>query len=1783
MLNSRSEQGLSGLHNSIQVAVGFGKMEGQEEKQFKEQERFAFSDYIKAGKHYFKVLVSSLLFVSTGAFVNKLWPKRGDNNEQSLTAEIQKTPLIKVENKLGPDSEIFFHSKVDSENDLMPSFSDEASSHLQFKKLALSENNIDNPFEKNTAIEQAFTLKNIRRLLSTSTDTSINNWNPSKNYIVTEGSSLSLTVSGEFLYALSGNIIKTIAVKNIQNSTPDWIEISNIKPRFTTGLGSYQLPRASSVTAFGNFAYIADRFFGLRIINITDPTSLELTGAYQINSPVHGLTFANSLVFMTSNAGLHVLNVTNPAMPNLISSFNTTNPAWSVEVVNNRAYVAGQGKLYIIDISSLPAPELLGVYGNNTQAAPSGLAVVGNLTYLVAKSHLDILNTVDPGNIIRLGRYDRLNSVSSIKVTNDQIAFLADELGAGLQVLNVTDSSAPAFLSSYNSADEIEDIAVYGSLLALATGNSGVNLVSVDNPALPVLVGRYNTPGYASGVFFHQDRVLVADDNYGLQTVGLHYDWKLRMIPVFSSAGNDTLQLQITDWLGQTNNYPLSVRVNLRPKVAFSPSGVTADFGGPSVTLQLPNNLFNDTDGPALNFDSFVFSLANTASLPDWIQPSLAPKLVNTLTREIKAMAIVKNLLLFADSAGIRISSITNSGDLISLGNYDSQISNPIDMAAKDNLTFLLYPNHGLYIVDISEPASPVLVGESLDLISSPENIAVNDNFALVAAGPDGLKIFSISDPTMPVLLSTYNTPDYAHGVAFINEQQVCIAGRFGLHIVDLNNVNSPSFIGSYATSGFVYKVAVKDNYLLVAGADGLSIIDVVNPAAPLLTGFYSLLNCQAVHILDSGKTALLIDSDFGLHVIDITDLTQPIFLANYPTVGAASNVVVGNNMAFIADDQQLQWVNIGLEAWDIAIQPVDSNHDLLQLKITATDIEGGSNSVSLPISVNNHAPSVQNQIFSQYVNVGGSFSFFVPEGIFGDVDNDELNYNVTGYENTDWLRFNPLIRQLASIQSPTLANVGTLQITVFADDGHLGAANTTFSLTINQLPFIQTPLINQYVLVNQNYTLNVNNVFKDPDANFLSISAQLDNGFPLPAWLHFDSNSTFFYGQPAFSDVGIYPIIMTADDRIGGQVSQTFYLKVNALPAVSGNIADITAHVGDFVRFTLPADLFSDRNNDILNYIAQLINGQPLPPWLKFDSISHEFSAFITRAEKGLYPIQIIASDGLGNATYQFNFSIPNQPPVPAQSISTEQAEIWQKFDMSIPAEAINDPDGDPLSYHLQLPGGDRLPSWMNFNQDSRTITGIPSSTPWSAGDLELELIASDGAASASTKFKISVNYQLFLRIILGSYSAFGALFALLSIGVKGLRKWRLDAIQQQLTKALPERTVSINDLTQQENIKHIKKLYEELKNAINHVDNLVENIGVLDATKNFINEMKKQLFIKNDSAKNILKVGDIFILVKPLIFKVKNLLAERALQDSSCCRKKSVPQNVNYISVNITSDWELTSALHELLDLIILMESVNRRTILAEHRLFLKSELDKILSQMPTAKVNKTTDKAISDSTVELLYLIERCRSAVILMKENSTILGFLKELGKVIFSGPLGILNTYWHFNDLPSKWMSQLIILDYKIITHKNLIQYSLSGDLGLDEKPVSESVIDMPLPPAGTSTAKLEEWFETQLNSWQWGFRHDWRFVYGTIAGLEKLLKEAINTGGGRQPKECLEVYSSEGFSRFKICRCNGLWFFQNRNAWIRQRASFALGDEEKKVDGRSSIELVSRNIFSPAS
>ncbi|OBQ39318.1 MAG: hypothetical protein AN485_06285 [Anabaena sp. MDT14b] len=232
----------------------------------------------------------------------------------------------------------------------------------------------------------------------------------------------------------------------------------------------------------GNYAYLADGYSGLQIINISNPAAPTLTGFYDTLGVANAVKVVGNYAYVADvTNGLQIINISNPSAPTLAGSYYTSNVAWEVQVVGSYAYVAAGDSFEIVNISNPFVPTLAGFYQPSGFAC--GVQVVGNYAYVAENTGgLQILNISNPFAPTLAGSYSSPLVVGVQVVGN--YAYLASGF-LGLQIINISNPAAPTFTDIYDPTPSgpgygyTNEVQVVGNYAYLAEGNGGLKILDV--------------------------------------------------------------------------------------------------------------------------------------------------------------------------------------------------------------------------------------------------------------------------------------------------------------------------------------------------------------------------------------------------------------------------------------------------------------------------------------------------------------------------------------------------------------------------------------------------------------------------------------------------------------------------------------------------------------------------------------------------------------------------------------------------------------------------------------------------------------------------------------------------------------------------------------------------------------------------------------------------------------------------------------------------------------------------------------------------------------------------------------------------------------------------------------------------------------------------------------------------------------------------------------------------------------------------------------------------------
>jgi hypothetical protein len=313
--------------------------------------------------------------------------------------------------------------------------------------------------------------------------------------------------------AISGNYL---SVATGSHGELRVFDVSDSLAPFEAGRYESPLREAVSVTAVGDIAYVADSGFGLRIIDIANPSSPILTGFHETSSDIVDLAVEGIYAYVIRSYGLDIIDVEIPSKPQKTGHFDLSEFPAGIAVDNNLAYVTRFQGLRIVDVSNLAALAEVGSFQVPDYA--NGVAIDGNFAYIAGgdtqNGQLLILDVANPAVVNEEGHADIPGPASDVAIDGNH-AYVA-AYWAGLRVITVTDPSNPSEEGFYDTSGFARAVAIAGVYAFVADERDGLRMIDIANSAKPVEVGYYDTAGRAGDVAVVGNKIFVADKSGGL-------------------------------------------------------------------------------------------------------------------------------------------------------------------------------------------------------------------------------------------------------------------------------------------------------------------------------------------------------------------------------------------------------------------------------------------------------------------------------------------------------------------------------------------------------------------------------------------------------------------------------------------------------------------------------------------------------------------------------------------------------------------------------------------------------------------------------------------------------------------------------------------------------------------------------------------------------------------------------------------------------------------------------------------------------------------------------------------------------------------------------------------------------------------------------------------------------------------------------------------------------------------------------------------------------------------
>ncbi|MHA1353838.1 MAG: LVIVD repeat-containing protein [Candidatus Heimdallarchaeota archaeon] len=532
----------------------------------------------------------------------------------------------------------------------------------------------------------------------------------------------------------------------------------------------------SNVFVKNGFAFLRGSD-SIRIIDISNIFEPRLAKKISVCPPHYGcmrdFAVRDNYLYISSSFGLFIYNITDPYNPvelSLLEDFS----GFKITVFKDRLFAieyewfltGNKYNLSVFDIDDPLSPLFLGecffyeVYDDYIL----NFVVSDSFAYIATYNNIFAINTTDHTSpelagsiqVASLGHSTKTIALQSSNDTSncDGVVFCADS-NKGLLIYNFSSPTNPFFVSQHTTGYQAESFYTSEDFVYICSQEdplsrpSALEIISLEEPSNPTLIGSYHCSGTITDVVVHQDFAFLS-----LKSEPNHHS--LEIVDV-----SDPAEPQMVGYYnGSVDLDSQQIEYDAARKIVY----LADDY----------------EDG---------FSILNVTN---YSQPTLLAS-YRTMDGHIVDLDLQGDVLFIAggDYNGGSFFRILDVSDPSSpttiystrLGAYATAIE------FDSNMLYITTITHPLVIYDATDIFAPKKISTFFnDLFNIPGKVQIKDNFAYIARDMNGLIVLDISHPKRMKSLIEYR-PEYSgisKDVTFYKKYILLADGWDGIEILEL-------------------------------------------------------------------------------------------------------------------------------------------------------------------------------------------------------------------------------------------------------------------------------------------------------------------------------------------------------------------------------------------------------------------------------------------------------------------------------------------------------------------------------------------------------------------------------------------------------------------------------------------------------------------------------------------------------------------------------------------------------------------------------------------------------------------------------------------------------------------------------------------------------------------------------------------------------------------------------------------------------------------------------------
>jgi hypothetical protein len=233
----------------------------------------------------------------------------------------------------------------------------------------------------------------------------------------------------------------------------------------------------------GDRAYVANKTYGVEVVDISDADSLTGLGRFYWDPDGHpiakGIHAVGDTMYIADELyGLQIVDASNPGAPVLLGSYGHGMFGEGVWVDGNTAYIAaGRPGVRLFDIAEPARPRPLQAHAVPVPGRSVDVQVAAGLLYVAAEDGgVSVYDVADPAEPLLLDTYD-LFFAQKVDIVGDTL-YVADDRG-GLVVLDASDPTALTRIAYCDTPGRAYGVGVAEGHAFVADGTEGLQVVDL--------------------------------------------------------------------------------------------------------------------------------------------------------------------------------------------------------------------------------------------------------------------------------------------------------------------------------------------------------------------------------------------------------------------------------------------------------------------------------------------------------------------------------------------------------------------------------------------------------------------------------------------------------------------------------------------------------------------------------------------------------------------------------------------------------------------------------------------------------------------------------------------------------------------------------------------------------------------------------------------------------------------------------------------------------------------------------------------------------------------------------------------------------------------------------------------------------------------------------------------------------------------------------------------------------------------------------------------------------